>query len=422
MLTRREFSKTLVVGGTALASGSSLLAQAGGQRNPAGSAQPAAQQGAGQRFDLLIQGGTVVDPGQGLHGPFDVAVKDGKIAAVAKDIPANRAANVFSAKDRIVTPGFIDAHVHCYEGVGRCMNADHYCLGRGVTTVVDAGSAGTENFNNFHKYIIRTSFTRIYAFIDIGVLGVISLDHPYDNPAFVNPKNVAEAVQRYRPSTIGVKVRLGETITGDKDLDILNKAIEAAEMAKVPVMVHINGPHSPLPDLVKVLRKGDIYTHCFAGRKNFILDENGKILPAVLEAKERGVFFDSAQGQGHFSFDVAEKAIQQNLLPDSTSTDLTTQAVLRRIYDLPTMVSKTMALGVDLDKAVAMVTANPAKMFAFDANIGTLKPGYEADISIFELEGGSFDFEDTEGKKRTGQQRLVSKAVVSRGELQMNGV
>jgi predicted amidohydrolase len=302
------------------------------------------------------------------------------------------------------------------------MNADHYCRGRGVTTVVDAGSAGTENFNNFHKYIIRTSFTRIYAFIDIGVLGVISLDHPYDNPAFVNPKAVADAIHRYRPSTIGVKVRLGETITGDKDLDILKKAIEAAEIAQVPVMAHINGPHSALPDLVSVLRKGDIYTHCFAGRKNYILDGEGKILPAVREAKERGVFFDSAQGQGHFSFDVAEKAIQQNLLPDSTSTDLTTQAVLRRIYDLPTMVSKTMALGVDIDKAIAMVTANPAKMFAFDSKIGTLKPGYEADVSMFELQEGSFEFEDTEGKKRAGKQMLVNKAVVSRGELQINEV
>jgi dihydroorotase len=217
-------------------------------------------------------------------------------------------------------------------------------------------------------------------------------------------------------------VRLGETITGDKDLDTLKKAIEAAEMAQVPVMAHINGPTSPLHDIVKLLRKGDIYTHCFAGRKNYILDANGKVLPAVLEAKERGVFFDSAQGQGHFSFDLAEKAIQQGFLPDSTSTDLTTQAVLRRIYDLPTMVSKIMALGVDIDKAIATVTATPARMFAFDSKIGTLKPGYEADVSIFELQDGAFDYEDTEGKKRTGQKRLINKAVVSRGNFTMNEV
>jgi dihydroorotase len=381
MLTRREFSKSLAVSGTA------LLAQAGGQRMPAGSAQPSPQQGADQRFDLLIQGGTVVDPGQGLHGPLDVAVKDGKIAAVAKDIPPDRAMNVFNVKDRIVTPGFIDAHVHCYEGVGRCCNADHSCLDRGVTTVVDAGSAGTENFTNFDKYIIRTSATRIYAFVDIGVLGVISLDHPYDNPAWVNPKAVAQAIEHYRPATIGVKVRLAESIEGAKDLECLEKAIEAAEIAQVPVMVHINGPHSPLPDILKIMRKGDIYTHCFAGRKNYILDPaDGKVLPAVFDARERGIFFDTAQGQGHFSFDVAEKAIQQNLLPDSISTDLTTLAVQRRIFDLPTMVSKMMAIGVDLDKAVAMVTANPVKMFAFDVNIGTLKPGNEADISIFDLQ------------------------------------
>lgn len=415
MLTRREFSAALVASGTA------LLAPAGAQQSkPADSAPPSPRPD--QRYDLLIQGGTVVDPAQALHGPFDVAVKDGKIAAIAKDIPADRAANVYNVKGRIVTPGFIDSHVHCYEGVARCTSADHYSLSRGVTTVVDAGSAGSENINNFHKFIITKSATRIYAFVDIGVLGVISLERSYDNPAWVNPKAVAQAIEQFRPSTIGVKVRLAETIEGDKDLDILSKAIEAAEIAKVPVMVHINGPHSPLPDLLKLLRKGDIYTHCYAGRKNFILDADGKILPAVLEARARGVFFDTAQGQAHFSFDVAEKAIQQGLLPDTISTDLSTQAVLRRIYDLPTMVSKMMALGVDLDKAVAMVTANPAKMFAFDVNIGTLKPGYEADISIFDLQDETFDFEDVDGKKRTGKQRFVNKAVVSRGELLINEV
>ena len=416
MLTRREFSQGLVASGTA------LFAQAGGKPMPAGSVPQSPQQGADQRFDLLIQGGTVIDPGQGLHGPLDVAVKDGKIAAVVKDIPPDRASNVFNVKDRIVTPGFIDAHVHCYEGVGRCANADHYCLGRGVTTVVDAGSAGSENITNFHKYIIRNSSTRIYAFVDIGVLGVISLDHPYDNPAWVNPKAVAQAIEEFRPTTIGVKVRLAESIEGDKDLDILKKAIEAAEITQVPVMVHINDPHSPLPDILKLMRKGDIYTHCFAGRKNFILDANGKLLPEVMEAKQRGVYFDTAQGQAHFSFDVAEKAMQQGLIPDTISTDLSTAAVVRRIYDLPTMVSKTMAIGVDLDRAVAMVTANPAKMFAFDVNIGTLKPGHEADIGVFDLEEGNFEFEDTEGKKRTGRQRLVNKAVVSRGELLVNEV
>jgi dihydroorotase len=414
MVTRRNFSKSLMAGGTAL-----LPQAAANAQQP----RPAAQlPGADERFDLLIQGGTVIDPAQKLHGPLDVAVKHGKIAAVAKDIPPDRAANVFNVKDRIVTPGFIDAHVHCYEGVARCTNADHYCLGRGVTTCVDAGSAGSENIANFHKYIIRTSATRIYAFIDIGVLGVISLDHPYENPAWVNPKAVAQAIEQFRPATIGVKVRLAESIEGDRDLDILKKAVEAAEIAKVPVMVHINGQHSPLPDLLKVLRKGDIYTHCFAGRKNFILDAGGKVLPAVLEARDRGIFFDTAQGQAHFSFDVAEKAIRQNLIPDSISTDLSSAAVLRRIFDLPTMVSKMMALGVDLDRAVAMVTANPAKMFAFDVNIGTLMPGYEADIGIFQLQEGSFDFEDTEGKKRTGRQMLVNKAVVSRGELLVNEV
>jgi predicted amidohydrolase len=190
----------------------------------------------------------------------------------------------------------------------------------------------------------------------------------------------------------------------------------------MPLMAHIEDPFSPLPDILKMLRKGDVFTHCYNNRAHSILDANGKIIPEARDARERGVIFDPAQGQTHFSFDVAEKCMAQGFLPETISTDLTIVTVERRVFDLPTMVSKFMSIGVPLDKAVSMVTINPTRVFDFGAQIGTLRPGSEADISIYELRDGKFDFEDSDGIKRTGQKMLASKAVVRRGQLFINAV
>jgi dihydroorotase len=203
-------------------------------------------------------------------------------------------------------------------------------------------------------------------------------------------------------------------------MECLKRAVEAAEIARLPLMAHIEDSYSPLPGILKMLRKGDIYTHCFNSRTHGILDANGKILPEAREARERGVFFDPAQGQTHLNFDVAENCFQQNFLPDTLSTDLTVITAERRVYDLPTTVSKFMAIGIGLDKAIGMVTANAARVFDYGAQIGTLRPGSEADISIFDLRDGKFEFEDSDGGKRTGRQMLVNKAVVRHGQLFLN--
>jgi dihydroorotase len=215
---------------------------------------------------------------------------------------------------------------------------------------------------------------------------------------------------------------MGKAITGAGDMECLKRALEAAQIAGVPLMAHIEDSYSALPDILKMLRKGDIYTHCYNSRPHGILDANGKVLPEAKEARERGVLFDPAQGQTHLNFDVAEKCFQQNLLPDTISTDLTIVTVERRVYDLPTTVSKFMAIGIGLDQAVAMVTSNAARMFNYGAQIGTLKPGSEADVAIFELRDGQFEFEDSDGGKRTGRQKLFNKSVVRRGQVFVNEV
>ena len=414
MLNRREFSKYFVTGGAALLAPSSLW--------PAGNPTASPQQPANQTFDLLIEGGTVIDPAQNIHALLDVAIKNGKIAEVSRDIPKERALKVVSAKEKIVTPGFIDVHAHCYDGVGLGMNADRYCLTRGVTTAVDAGSAGYATFPNFRKYILNTSTTRIVALVNIGAIGTAMGPGSLENLDWVNPQLTAKAAMDNKPVVVGIKIQLSKAITGAGDMECLKRAVEAAEIARLPLMAHIEDSYSPLPGILKMLRKGDIYTHCYNSRTHGILDANGKILPEAREARKRGVFFDPAQGQTHLNFEVADKCFQQNFLPDTISTDLTVVAVERRVYDLPTMVSKFMAMGIGLDQAIGMVTSNAARVFDYGAQVGTLRPGSEADVSIFELRDGEFEFEDSDGGKRTGRQMLVNKAVVRHGQVFVNAV
>lgn len=415
MPSRRDFAKFVLAGGAGMLAPRDLFSAAAKE-------VPPAPQIADEKFDLLIEGGTVIDPSQNLNGAFDVAIKGGKILEVSKTITRDRALKTVSAKGRIVTPGFIDMHAHGYDGVSIGMNADRYCLGRGVTTMVDAGSAGTATFPNFKKYIINTSATRIAALIHISPIGTIMYDGGLANLSWLNPQATAKMATDNKPVTVGIKIQLSKAISGANDLEALKRALQAAEIARLPLMVHIDDPYSPLPDILKPLRKGDIFTHCYNNHTHGILDAGGKIIPEAHEARERGVIFDPAQGQTHFSFDIAEKCIQQGFLSDTISTDLTIVTVEGRVFDLPTMVSKFMAIGVPLEKAVAMVTANPARVFDYGAQIGTLRPGSEADVSIFEVREGQFEFQDSDGVKRTGQKMLASKAVIRQGQLFVNAV
>lgn len=413
-MNRRDFSKFVLTGGAALLAPGAAISVAAGDPPP--------QQNPADKFDLLIEGGTVIDPGQNLNGAMDVAVHQGKILEVSKNIAKDRAAKIVSAKDRIVTPGFIDIHAHCYDGLGIGMNADRSCLGRGVTTMVDAGSAGYVAFPNFRKYIINASTTRIAALVHINAIGTMMFDGGMANMSWVDPKLTAKMAVDNRPVAVGIKIQLSKAITGANDMEGLRRAIEAGKIAGLPVMVHIDEPYSPLPDILNLMRKGDVFTHCYNNHTHGILDANGKIIPEAKEARARGVIFDPAQGQTHLSFDIAEKCLQQDFLPDTISTDLTAVTVERRVFDLPTMVGKFLALGIPLDKAIGMVTANAARVFDYGVQIGSLRPGSEADISIFELRDGKFDFEDSDGVKRTGRQALWNKAVVRRGQVIVNAV
>ena len=199
-----------------------------------------------------------------------------------------------------------------------------------MTTVVDAGSVGYPMIGGFVKYMAKTSVTRIVALVDISALGiVVGIKDTMRNLDWVNPELTAKAAEDNKPTVVGIKVRLQQMVQGDKDLECLKRALEAAEISHLPLTVHVDDPYSPLPDILKGLRKGDVFTHFLNGHAHGVLDERGKIIPAVLEARERGVVMDPPEGV-HLSFDVAEKCLTQNFLPDTISTDLTSLARLAR--------------------------------------------------------------------------------------------
>jgi dihydroorotase len=416
VLTRREFSK-LIVGSGLLASGKFEFSSA----HPHSLAQ-GADQSVTPDCDLLIKGGTVIDPGQNLHAPLDVAVKDGKILELSPDISAARALRVVSAKGKIVTPGLIDVHVHVFEGVGPTgLNADQYCLGRGVTTAVDAGSTGYADIAGFRQYVIKPSATRVYALMDIGARGtILGLIGNYANLDWVNAQLTARAAEANKPDVVGIKVRLSREITGSNDLEILRRALEAAKISHLPLMVHVGDSYSPLPEILVQMRKGDVLTHCFTGRPHGPLDANGKIISEMLDCQQRGVLFDVGDGGPHLDLDIAEKCLQQNFLPDTIGTDLGGLSYNGPVYDLVTELSKFLLLGLSVDQVIERVTVRPTRMFNFGTDLGSLRPGTVADITILEVREGSFLFTDSTGKKRTGRQKLQSAAAVRAGRLYVN--
>ncbi len=374
-------------------------------------------------YDLLIKSGRVVDPSQGLSAERDVAIAGTKVARVAPDIPEAEAAHVLDAKGKVVTPGLIDVHVHVYDGVAPLgIPADPSCIAKGVTTVLDAGSAGAHTFPAFRKHVINVVDTRVRALLNISVVGqsTYSKDNPHGellDLRYVNPKLAIQTIERNRDVILGIKVRLSENITGERDLKVLGIAKEAAAAVKLPLMVHIGNSHSPLADILAMLGKGDVVTHCYHGNANGILDASGRVLPGVRKAVDRGVRLDVGHGAGSFSFAVAEKAIKQELLPGTISSDVHQFNVHGPVFDLATTLSKFLHLGLSLEQVIERVTTNPAATFGFPKGLGTLREGAEADVAVFTLAEGEFTLVDAHNQRRRGQRKLVPVATVKAGRV-----
>lgn len=372
------------------------------------------------KYDLLLKGGTLVDPAQGIHATQDVAFVAGKVAAVADDLAAGDARELIDCTGRIVAPGMIDLHVHVFWGVSHLgVEVDPNCVAKGVTTAVDAGSAGADTFPGFRKYVIDVCATRLFAQLNISAQGMLNPDvGELDDIRFASVPRAIAMLEQHRDVILGVKVRLTREsiVSAAAGLRPLHLAREAADAVGLPIMVHPQAAWcDSIDDILAVMRKDDILTHCYHDAACGILDGQGRVRDSVLDAMGRGVIFDVGHGAGSFSWRIAEQALAQDVLPQTISSDLHHYNVNGPVYDLATTVTKFLHLGLSLDEALRRVTATPAQAIHLAGEIGTLKVGAWGDAVVFALEQGTFPLVDSRGRVRTGSQRLVPVQVVRAG-------
>jgi dihydroorotase len=374
-------------------------------------------------YDLLITGGRVVDPSQDLDDERDIALSDGRLAALERSVPESSAQRVVKAHGLIVTPGLIDFHVHVYEGVSHYgVNADSHCLSRGVTTVVDAGSAGAETFPGLLEYIVRPARTRILAYLNISALGMIGRSvGELEDLRYVDVDAALDVIEENRDVILGIKARMEPEVHGDNGYAVLGLAREASEAARVPLMFHIGDTHPPLPQILETSQPGDVITHCYHSRPGGILDARGRLLPEVVDAAARGVVFDVGHGRGSFSFEVARRALDQGLEPDTISTDLHSYNVGGPVHDLVTTMSKFLHLGLPLSDVIYRSSTRPAEMIGMGDRLGTLRPGALADVTLLELRQAPVQLSDAGWnvpvETITADQFLAPVGVIRDGEL-----
>jgi len=411
-LSRRDFLTT---------AGSFTLAAAIGV-GPARAAM-----GPNDKFDLVIKGGDVLDPSQSLRGKRDIGIRFGLVEAVEADIPAARALRVLEANGKLVTPGLVDLHSHVYPyGSAIGIPADELVTHQCTTTCVSAGDAGANNFAAFRRHIVAQTRTRLYAFIHIANTGLTPFPvAELYNIDFAQVDACAKAIAENADIALGAKVRMSENVIAKHGIEPLRRAIMACEQSGTggKVMVHIGGVESGklMSDILDMLRPGDILTHAYSGAPNNAgaftnIVQDGKLLPAALAAKQRGVIFDVGHGGGSFDYTVAEVAIPNGCPPDTISSDI--HVFSGNSPGMPYLVwvmSKFMAMGYTLEQVVAMTTTAPAKIINRMPKLGTLQVGAPGDVSIMELVEGPVSFVDTRNNKREGKAYLKPVQTVTGG-------
>ena len=360
-------------------------------------------------YDLIVKGGRLVDPLLGVDGKRDIGICGERIAAVEEKIDADQAAAVIDAQEKLVTPGLIDLHVHVWWGVAHLgIEPDPNCVRHGATTVYDAGSSGADTFPGFKKYVIDVSATRIKAFLHVSSQGQLANDiGELTDLRYADVKRAVRMCEENREDIVGVKIRMSKGIVGENGREGLKRAREVCEATGLPLMLHPNASPLSIEEMLAEMRAGDIMTHCFHASDTGLLDGSSRVRPAVRRAVEEGILFDVGHGAGSFAFEVAEAALAQEFKPGTISSDLHHYNLHGPVYDLATTVSKFLLLGWSLEEAIEKVTAAPARTMGMEEEIGTLKPGAWADVAIFDLQTGSFEYVDARGEMRVGEQRLV---------------
>lgn len=359
-------------------------------------------------YDLIITGGELIDPGSGTVGRYDLAVSDGRVAAVEPKIDPASASQIIDAHGLIVTPGLVDLHTHIYWGVTYWgIEPDPVAARSGVTTWLDAGSAGAYSFPGFRRYVSEASRARIYALLNLSAIGLIAPTWEFSNPDYWDSALAEQIVQDNRDLILGIKARIDLNTTRGVGIRPLELARELADRVDLPLMVHIGYGPPWLAEIASLLRPGDILTHCFTGGTNRIIGPEGQIDPTIRELQEQGMVLDIGHGGGSFSYEVTEQALEQGIVPDVISTDIHQLSVQGPMYDMPTTLSKFLNLGMSLPDVIERATVRPAQVMR-RPDLGALRPGSQADIAIFRLEQGEYTFHDVHMAPRYGTQRLVN--------------
>jgi dihydroorotase len=373
--------------------------------------------------NYVLKGGRLIDPAGGRDGVADVRVRDGKIDAIDASLEA-AGATVIDVKDHIVTPGLIDVHLHLMKGLGAFgVDPDIFGVGSGVTTVVDAGSAGHTLLNVFRNYVTDNAKTRVLNYINLSTLGGVS-GPGYSilaDPRLIDEDKIEIAVEANRDIIVGIKIMATGGALGSQGLKPLERARKLGDRLKLPLLVHIGESWTKdtapvhIGDVLKYLRAGDIVTHMFTVHPGGLLDANGKLWPQVREAKETGILMDVGHGLHNLNFDVARKVLDQGLHPDGVSTDGHRGNRAGPVYDLPTTMAKLMALGFSLNQVIEMATANAANLLGRTGDMGTLIVGQAADISVLKVEDREWKAIDSQ-KGTIPAHRVIIPVYAIRGD------
>jgi dihydroorotase len=362
-------------------------------------------------LDLILKGGHVIDPSSATNGLLDIGIVEGKIAAIAPNLEAGR--NSIDVSGKYVCPGLIDLHGHWYEGSSFGIDPN-ICLNHGVTTVVDAGTTGFLNFPYFRRHTIDPADVSVLAFIHVGCNGLpTTVVGELEDLRYARPVETAVIINANRDVAVGVKLRIG-TMTRGHALEALDLAVDASNQANTGLMIHISS-EAPTREVLKRLRPGDILTHCFQGRGDGLFKENRELLPEAIEARKRGVVFDVGHGCGSFSWDVARRAFEYHFWPDTISTDLHRFCVERWSKDLPTTMSKFLHLGMSLEDVISKTTWAPAQALG-RSDLGSLRMGSIADILVFSVDEGEFEFEDTHLRIEKARKKVTPRLVFRQGK------
>ncbi len=370
--------------------------------------------------DLWIRGGTVMDPARGISGPADVLMRGGKVVELPEGAVVE-AKKEINARGLIVVPGLIDYHAHVfYGGTGIGINPDSSCLPQGITTVVDQGSAGINNFTAFFQSVMMHSQMHVFAYLHVSAGGLATLPQMLEtvDPALFDAEAIAGTLAQYSERLLGLKIRQSREIVGNWGLKPLKAALGISEKlpGKPPIVVHTTNAPAASDEIAELLRPGDIFAHVYQGKGNGILDVHGRVLAGVRKARERGVLFDTADGRGHYAFSVARYALRDGFVPDILSTDAVRASVYdSSVFGMPLILSKYLNLGMPLEAVIKCGTAIPAHSLHMDGRLGTLAPGAEADVALFRLQDMEYTLTDVFGETLDCHKLLVPQLTVCGG-------